>query len=57
MATEIIRKLKKENKLLKMVIAILVALLFLTFIQKSEGTQYEQLGNLQPQSYLWEQSG
>ena len=57
MATEIINRLKKENKSLKVVIVILIAILLLLSIQKSEGKQYEQLGDVQPQSYLWEQSG
>lgn len=57
MATEIISRLKKENRLLKIVIVILIALLLLLSIQKTEVKQYEQLGNLQPESYLWEQSG
>ena len=56
MATEIIIRLKKENRLLKIVIIILIAILLLLSIQKSEGKQYEQLGNLQSQPYLWEQS-
>lgn len=55
MATEIIKRLKKENKLLKIVIVILCVLLLL-LIQKSEVKQYEQLGEVQPSS-VWEQSG
>lgn len=55
MATEIINRLKKENRLLKIVILILCVLLLL-LIQKSEVKQYEQLGEVQPTS-VWEQSG
>lgn len=55
MAKEIINRLKKENKLLKIVIVILCVLLLL-LIQKSEVKQYEQLGEVQPSS-VWEQSG
>ena len=54
MATEIINKLKKENRALKIIIVILIALLFLISIQKSEGKKYEQLGEVQSQSYLRE---
>ena len=55
MATEIINRLKKENRLLKIVIVILCILLLL-LIQESEAKQYEQLGEVQPTS-VWEQSG
>ena len=56
MATEIINRLKKENRALKIIIVILMALLFLISIQKSEVKQYEQLDKIQSTS-LWEQSG
>ena len=56
MATEIINKLKRENVILKIIIVVLCILL-LFLIQKLEVKQYEQLGNLQPEPYLWEQSG
>lgn len=56
MATEIIKRLKKENVVLKMVI-VLLCILLLFLIQELEVKQYEQLGNLQPEPYLWEQSG
>ena len=56
MATEIINRLKRENLILKIVI-VLLCILLLFLIQKLEVKQYEQLGNVQPQPYLWEQSG
>ena len=56
MATEIINRLKRENVILKIVI-VLLCILLLFLIQKLEVKQYEQLGNVQSQSYLWEQSG
>lgn len=56
MATEIIKRLKRENVLLKIAVIILLCLLLLLFIQK-EGVNYEKLDYLQPESYQWEQSG
>ena len=55
MATDIIKRLKKENVVLKMVI-VLLCILLLFLIQKLEVKQYEQLGEVQSTS-VWEPSG